>query len=70
MVVSKPTMFLAGESGTERVNVSPLAGGGLAGSGKQIVNVFNGPNVMDAFSMRRFIREQERLIRAESSRHG
>ncbi|MDZ4347910.1 MAG: phage tail length tape measure family protein [Candidatus Binatia bacterium] len=38
--------------------------------GMRITNVFMGPNVMDAFSLRRFVREQERLITSEMRRRG
>ncbi len=68
-VFTRPTLFRAGEGGPERVRVTPLAGGSdSGGGGVRIVNNFNGPNVMDAFSLRRFVREQERLISREMRR--
>ena len=70
-VFTRPTLFRAGEGGPERVRVTPLAGGASGGGGGfQVTNVFMGPNVMDAFSLRRFVREQERLLSAEVRRRG
>lgn len=68
-VFTSPTLFRAGEGRPERVRVTPLAGAASGDSGgSRITNVFNGPNVMDAFSLRRFVRQQERLIVAEMRR--
>lgn len=62
-LVSKPTLFLAGESGAERVRVSPMAGGGARAQGG-INNYFNGPTIMDEYSMRLWLRGQERMMGA------
>ena len=61
-VVTSPTMFMAGELGPERVAVSPLAGGGVRGSGGGITNIFNGPTIMDAYTMTLWLRGQQRML--------
>lgn len=68
LVVSRPTTILAGEAGAERVTVTPLSGGNS--SRPAVVNVFQGPNVMDQFSLRRFVRDQQRIVRSEMARRG
>lgn len=68
LVVTRPTAILAGEAGAERISVTPLSGG--ASSRPAVVNVFQGPNVMDQFSLRRFVRDQQRIMRSEIARRG
>lgn len=51
MIVTRPTTFVAGESGAERVEVSPLAGS--RGRGAATI-VFNGPAMFDEYTFRRF----------------
>ncbi|MEK7766526.1 MAG: hypothetical protein AAB368_09830, partial [bacterium] len=55
-VVTKPTLFMAGESGAERVRVSPMAGASRSSGG--ITNVFHGPTIMDPYTMRLWLRGQ------------
>jgi hypothetical protein len=69
-VFTQPTLFRAGEVGPERVRVEPLAGGAGSGGSSGVTVIFQGTNIIDAFSRRRFIREQERLISAEARRRG
>ena len=56
-LVSRPTLFMAGEAGTERVTVSPISGaarnGGLAG---HVGITINGPAMFDEYTFRRFKR--------------
>ena len=59
MIVSKPTMFQAGEVGTERVTVSPIGAARHGMGGGPSLN-FNGPVVMDYYTMRKFVRDLER----------
>ena len=39
-IVTKPTLFLAGEAGTERVTFAPISGGGGASSRPIIITVY------------------------------
>lgn len=66
-VVTRPTLFRAGETGAERVRVSPLTGGADMGGG--ITNVFQGPVIMDEYSMRMWTRRQERLALSLRTAH-
>lgn len=59
-IVTRPTLFMAGEAGSERVNVTPMAGG-RGGAGGVTMN-FNGPFITDPYSMKLFLRGQERLL--------
>lgn len=57
MVVTKPTAFVAGDMGPERVVVSPMSGAArnnMGGSGGGIVN--HGIMVVDEYTMRKFKR--------------
>jgi len=53
MVVTRPTVFTAGEVGAERVQVTPLSGGSRAGHGGITIN---GPAMFDEYTFRRFRR--------------
>lgn len=68
MIADKPTLFVAGERGSERVSVKPLgatgAGGNQGGGNIQI----NGPVFFDEITLGRFMKGQFKLIQAESSR--
>lgn len=68
MIADKPTLFVAGERGSERVSVKPLgatgAGGNQIGGNIQI----NGPVFFDEITLGRFMKGQFKLIQAESSR--
>lgn len=62
-LVSRPTVFTAGEMGPEKVRVSPLAGGSGFGGGRGgLVMNFNGPFVADSYAMKLFLKGQERLL--------
>lgn len=60
-IVSKPTLFLAGETGSERVSVSPM-GAAHRGSGRGGVTIqVNGISLMDNYSARRLAYELKRV---------
>lgn len=69
-IFTRPTFFRAGEGGPELVSVRPLAGASRLGGSAGPTVIFNGLNVMDAFTRRRFVRDVERAVRREAMRHG
>jgi hypothetical protein len=62
-IVSSPTVFGAGEAGPERVTISPLNGAARHGMGGGPSVNFNGPMVMDYYTMRQFLRSLEKYSR-------
>ncbi len=54
MIVTRPTVFTAGEMGTERVTVVPLGGSNKRGDGVSIT--INGPAMFDEYTFRLFQR--------------
>jgi hypothetical protein len=62
-VVTRPTLFMAGEGGVaEHVRVTPLTmGGGGRGGGGVVVN-FHGPTVMDEYSAKLWTRDLARRM--------
>jgi hypothetical protein len=55
-LVTRPTLFLAGEAGSERVTVSPLSGAARNGIGRAGGITINGPAMFDEYTFRRFKR--------------
>lgn len=62
MVVSSPTMFVAGDNGPERVTVSPIHGSARSPSGGGISIVNNGLMSMDYYQQTKLLRELQRLL--------
>lgn len=60
MMVSEPTLFVAGEAGSERVTVSPV-GAAHRSSGGGATLIVNGPFIGDYYTTRKFIRDMERM---------
>ena len=60
MVVSRPTIFAAGETGTERVTVSPIGAAHRGGGGGMTINV-TGFSLMDNYAARRLAYELRRV---------
>lgn len=59
MMVSKPTVFVAGEKGVEQVTVSPVGAAHRRGDGGLTINV-NGPMIGDYYNTQKFLRDLER----------
>lgn len=62
MMVSEPTVFVAGEMGPERVTVSPV-GAAHRGMGGGLSITVNGPMVGDYYTTQKFLRDLERWAR-------
>lgn len=61
-IFTRPTVFRAGEGGPERVSVRPMAGGAGSSGDSGMKLVFQGPNILDQFTMKRFIRDIDRQL--------
>lgn len=58
-MVSRPTMFIAGDSGTEHVSISPAAGAARNGGGGGPTVIFQGPVLFDAYAWQKFKRDMK-----------
>lgn len=63
-IVTRPTLFVAGEAGAEHVRVDPMGGGGMRGLGSGGVYVDLRGAVMDSYSTTLWHRELARRLKA------